>query len=505
MKLFLILVAGCATGPSTGLSEPSPESLMLAGVPADAWRFTSEFGCYHSTENPGGMPIQEVVDAVGPARVLILDQNCTVGELGLHLPERFTLSGAGWAGAGTLFVDGSRGIWFDSGADNETHTTVENLQIQGAGTGTAFALVDRHQVLLRNLVVRGFDTGVMASNSYSVTIEHSNFNNNEVGLSLGSNANGWRIIDGICSQNTTCMDIHPGGDGNDTLVIGVRMESNGTAIRVGGLSTSILSSRFEGNGVDVERLPSSSGTALFGNVDSDGVMWSDLSELNVHRLTELPVVDHQLRLGIAEGGSSSAELGTYYVPGDNLLRTLVNANQTTDNGVLSNPGYSSGYAGWQLVMDGSIVPATSEFRLEYRAPGSLGPPTEVFRVGSDGTVFATAFSATSDRRRKDDIAPVGDALAKLSRLRGVSWRWKDGDQRAMGVLAQDVETTFPEAVRAGDDGALTVSYDGLTAPIVEAIKELAAQNAALQQDNADLRARLTALERGGSHRAGHGR
>ena len=50
-----------------------------------------------------------------------------------------------------------------------------------------------------------------------------------------------------------------------------------------------------------------------------------------------------------------------------------------------------------------------------------------------------------------------------------------------------------------------MSYDGLTAPIVEAIKELAAQNAALQQDNADLRARLTALERGGSHRAGHGR
>jgi hypothetical protein len=57
----------------------------------------------------------------------------------------------------------------------------------------------------------------------------------------------------------------------------------------------------------------------------------------------------------------------------------------------------------------------------------------------------------------------------------------------MGLLAQEVEAVLPDAVRTGRDGTETVSYDGLTAPIVEAIEALA-------RENADLRGRLEALE-----------
>jgi trimeric autotransporter adhesin len=86
---------------------------------------------------------------------------------------------------------------------------------------------------------------------------------------------------------------------------------------------------------------------------------------------------------------------------------------------------------------------------------------------------------------------VDDAVTKVTKLRGVHRRWADGPATggtAMGLLAQEVEAVFPDAVRTGRDGTKTVSYDGLTAPIVEAIEALA-------QENAELRRRLEALER----------
>ena len=61
--------------------------------------------------------------------------------------------------------------------------------------------------------------------------------------------------------------------------------------------------------------------------------------------------------------------------------------------------------------------------------------------------------------------------------------------RESGVLAQDVEQVFPELVSScGDGGYKAVNYRGLTAALVEAIKELKAQND-------DLRSRLELVER----------
>ena len=70
-------------------------------------------------------------------------------------------------------------------------------------------------------------------------------------------------------------------------------------------------------------------------------------------------------------------------------------------------------------------------------------------------------------------------LERVQKLRGVSWewvdpeRWGDGRPRQIGVIAQDVEKVFPEAVITGDDGYKRVDYAGLVGVLVEAVKELA--------------------------------
>ena len=63
------------------------------------------------------------------------------------------------------------------------------------------------------------------------------------------------------------------------------------------------------------------------------------------------------------------------------------------------------------------------------------------------------------------------------------------DTRQIGLIAQDVEKVLPELVHTDSDGYKSLSYDKLTAVLVEAVKELKAQNEKLQ-------ARVEALEGG---------
>lgn len=78
-------------------------------------------------------------------------------------------------------------------------------------------------------------------------------------------------------------------------------------------------------------------------------------------------------------------------------------------------------------------------------------------------------------------------MARLRRLRGVSWEWADPDHpsyrpgRQMGVIAQEVREVFPDLVREQADGYLGVDYAGLLAPVIEALKEIDARLAALEQ------------------------
>jgi hypothetical protein len=77
-------------------------------------------------------------------------------------------------------------------------------------------------------------------------------------------------------------------------------------------------------------------------------------------------------------------------------------------------------------------------------------------------------------------------MGRLRRVRGVSWEWSDPDHpsyregRQMGVIAQELREVFPDLVREGSDGFLTVDYAGLLAPVVEALKELDARLSAIE-------------------------
>jgi hypothetical protein len=99
---------------------------------------------------------------------------------------------------------------------------------------------------------------------------------------------------------------------------------------------------------------------------------------------------------------------------------------------------------------------------------------------ADGDVIAQSTTVSSDRRLKENIEPVSDALKKVQALNGVSFDWIKTGEKSAGVIAQEVIGVLPEAVKevtpvAGGGSHLAVNYHALTSILIEAIKELKAE------------------------------
>jgi len=114
---------------------------------------------------------------------------------------------------------------------------------------------------------------------------------------------------------------------------------------------------------------------------------------------------------------------------------------------------------------------------------------------SGGNFTGGEFRVNSDSRFKKDISEVEDALTKITQLNGVNFTFKDSGEKSMGVIAQEVEEVFPELVSYRADGFRTVNYNGLIAPVIEAIKE---QRAIIERQNrtiTELKKRIEFLEK----------
>jgi hypothetical protein len=96
--------------------------------------------------------------------------------------------------------------------------------------------------------------------------------------------------------------------------------------------------------------------------------------------------------------------------------------------------------------------------------------TEELRLGGDIIAYYS-----SDRRLKENITPIENALDKVSRLGGYTFDWnelshKEGTE--IGVIAQEIEAEFPELVTDRENGYKAVRYDKIVAVLISAINEL---------------------------------
>jgi hypothetical protein len=95
---------------------------------------------------------------------------------------------------------------------------------------------------------------------------------------------------------------------------------------------------------------------------------------------------------------------------------------------------------------------------------------------------------SSSLRYKTNLAPYLSGLSVINRLRPISFTWKDGGVRDLGLGAEDVEKIDPLLVTYNKQGLVEgVKYDRLNVVLVNAIKEQQQQIAAQQKEIRDLK------------------
>lgn len=114
----------------------------------------------------------------------------------------------------------------------------------------------------------------------------------------------------------------------------------------------------------------------------------------------------------------------------------------------------------------NAAPAVPRTELEERAAMVMNIRGTAYMEG--------ALIASSDLRLKKDVSVLRQPTEHILKLRGVRFKWlndADIDPYAMGLIAQEVEDVFPEAVATGPDGMKGINYSALLAPLIETVKQ----------------------------------
>lgn len=163
------------------------------------------------------------------------------------------------------------------------------------------------------------------------------------------------------------------------------------------------------------------------------------------------------------------------------------------NGTLTRFTHSGGN-GSNVVLDLS-APVQSLFIIQQNGVDRIS-------LANDGTASKPgggSWSVVSDERTKTNIQPLTGTLDRLLQLKGHAYNYKPEfieNGRALpgtqiGLVAQEVETVFPDWVSTGPDGLKQVTERSTTALMVEALRDLRTEKDA---EINDLKARLEKLE-----------
>jgi len=136
------------------------------------------------------------------------------------------------------------------------------------------------------------------------------------------------------------------------------------------------------------------------------------------------------------------------------------------------------------------VRATGGIRFVLDIDGSSGAPTWSCLVQN-----GSSWSCSSDRNLKENLVLTdgSDVLERLSQMPVYYWNAKGQATPHIGPMAQDFYAAY--GVGDSDTHISTIDLDGVA---LAAIQGLYAQNQELEQQNADLEARVAAVEQGGT-------
>ena len=187
---------------------------------------------------------------------------------------------------------------------------------------------------------------------------------------------------------------------------------------------------------------------------------------------------------------------TVYIPGRLIVgnKSFFGANLSGDDlGVAGHWG-NGGVRAWIGDTDGNAFDI-------YDGKGTAGRANSGYTGAYNYITYVER--TPSDRRLKYVGKENTSGLDKIRQLKVFNYTFKKDTKKEphVGVIAQDLQKVFPNAVKKGADGFLTIRMEDMFYAVINAIKELDAKYqaqekriTAIEKENKELKARLDRLE-----------
>jgi hypothetical protein len=187
---------------------------------------------------------------------------------------------------------------------------------------------------------------------------------------------------------------------------------------------------------------------------------------------KLNVVTSAVNGGVTISGSTDPQ---YYLSssGSNTARFKI-----SDSSSMVQTG------SWSNIAVGFYTNGSERMRISSAGGLSVGTTADPGAGAFYATGNITAYY-TSDKRYKNNVTKISNALEKVNLINGVEFDWSDeyiaahgGEdsyfmrRHDVGVIAQEIEAVLPEVVATREDGYKAVKYDRIVALLIEAVKDL---------------------------------
>lgn len=319
----------------------------------------------------------------------------------------------------------------------------------------------------------------------------------------------------------TAYPVNNGGTGSNLSATGgtsqvLQQTSSGANVTVGQLAASNLSNGVTGTGPVLLMTSPTIITPVLSNT-ADQLMLIGAGGVNSHynAIGLNNTLTGGSMIGLAGGGSGDNSLYLLTPSGNSVVFRLggTNVGQLSASGNFQVTGVASAVTATFGNSTSTTTTSTSTGPVLINNGGLAvnGPIAASLNVAATTSAVCINTSTglltydgaigtcnTSDARLKNIEGPIAGALDKILKIDGIYFNYKNPasayDQgRKIGVTAQNVQAVFPELVAADSNGIMSVDYQKLTAPIIEAMRELKAENDNLKACQESWKCRLFGL------------
>ena len=217
---------------------------------------------------------------------------------------------------------------------------------------------------------------------------------------------------------------------------------------------------------------SGSSTSCNGNADTSSNTSGSSTSCNGNAATATELQTARDIGGVSFDGSASINL-----PG---------VNTAGDQDTTGNAATSTNTTGSSTSCNGNAETSTNTNGSSTSCNGNAATSTNCANAANTNGSSSTNFScyaltasnnvtAYSDRRLKENIKPIENALDKVCQIGGYTFTrndLEDSKKRHAGIIAQELMEVLPEVVEGTEETKYSVAYGNIIALLIEAIKEL---------------------------------